>query len=123
MVRFENIALANVRVGKCWRSRRYDLADIAELAESIAKFGLVQPIIVAPRPAPGRYELVARHRYFLAAKYLGQPMIMAGILDRPLDEAEARAIAEMECVPSPVSQMDLLRLPRMMNGEDRKLPL
>jgi ParB family chromosome partitioning protein len=123
VVGFEHVALANVRRGKCARSRRYDPADITDLAESIAAIGLLEPIIVAPTQKPGQYELVGRQRHFLAAKRLGRPRIMAGILDQPLDEAEARTIAEMEPAPSQVSQEDLIRLQRMTSGKGRTLPL
>ncbi len=122
-IRFGHIALTKVRLGKLWRSRRYDPADAAELAESTAEFGPMSPIIVAPAKEQGRYELVAGYRYFLAAKRLGIPTIIAGILDRPLGEAAARAIAEIESAPSRLSQADLIRLQQMMNGEGRTPPL
>src|SRR5579863_437614 len=109
-VAFEHIGLVNVRLPKCWRSRRYDSADIAKLAESTEAVGLLEPIIVAPTRKPGQYELAAGYRHFLAAKRLGFPTIIAGFLDQPLDESEVRVIAEVESNPSRVGQADLLRL-------------
>jgi hypothetical protein len=42
VVTFGDIALADVRVEKCWRSRGYDPADIAELAQRTAGVGLLE---------------------------------------------------------------------------------
>jgi ParB family chromosome partitioning protein len=47
--------------------RRFDEAAIAELAESIASRGVLQPIVVRPLP-DGAYELVAGERRLRAAR-------------------------------------------------------
>ena len=49
--------------------RRFDDASMAELAESIAARGLLQPIVVRPRG--GRYQIVAGERRWRAAQRAG----------------------------------------------------
>lgn len=116
VVRFEDIALANVRFGKRWRWRQCDSADITELAESITASGPLKLITVDLTQEPGQYELVAKCRHFLAARRLARATIVAGILNRPHDEGEARKIAGMESVRNQVSLENLTRLQRMTTG-------
>src|SRR5689334_7916044 len=49
--------------------RRFDDAAMAELADSIAARGLIQPIVVRPRG--GRYQIVAGERRWRAAQRAG----------------------------------------------------
>jgi len=69
-----------------------DDAALVELAESIQRIGLINPITV--RPIGNRYEIVAGHRRYLAHRILGRPTIMARIVDTSTDEAEAIKIVE-----------------------------
>jgi small-conductance mechanosensitive channel len=59
-----------------------DLRGVQELAERIAKVGLLQPVIVRPGVA-GRYELLAGRFRVLACKMLGWKAISAAIKERP----------------------------------------
>lgn len=49
--------------------RKGDLLQIEELASSIAEYGLLQPIVVAPS-VTGRYTVIAGHRRLAAYKHL-----------------------------------------------------
>jgi len=73
--------------------RHFDEAALEELAASIAKRGVIQPIIVRPR-GNGRYQLVAGERRWRAAQKARLHEIPA--LVRELDEAEVVALALIE---------------------------
>ena len=77
--------------------------DIDELAASIAKVGLLEPIVVAPGSAPGKFEIITGQRRFLAHKKLGAETIMAAVLDTAVDETEAKVISVTgkPCPPRP----------------------
>jgi ParB family transcriptional regulator, chromosome partitioning protein len=89
--------------------RRVDEAGLAELAASVERHGLLQPVVVREDPAAaGGYVLVAGQRRLLAHRRLGREriaaLVVAGDADElalvenlqrqdlaPLDEAEAVA--------------------------------
>lgn len=57
---------------------RADLGDVTELADSIREQGILQPLIVEPKPgSPGRYILLAGHRRHAAAQ-------LAGLIEVPI---------------------------------------
>jgi len=56
---------------------RFDDAKLAELAASIAATGVVQPILVRPLDMPGRYQLIAGERRWLASRRVGKSTIPA----------------------------------------------
>ncbi len=56
---------------------RFDDAKLAELAASIAATGVVQPILVRPLDIPGRYQLIAGERRWLASRRVGKSTIPA----------------------------------------------
>ncbi len=70
--------------------------DITELADSIRKVGLLEPIVVAPATTPGKYEILTGQRRFLAHQELGREDIMAVILDDQVDETTAKVISVTE---------------------------
>ena len=57
--------------------RNFDQAAMAELAASVAAAGVVQPIIVRPQNADGRYTLVVGERRWLAAQKAGLSTVPA----------------------------------------------
>ena len=61
-------------------------SEIFELAESIERQGLINPITVQKRD-DGKYEVIAGHRRFEAIKRLGYPHVECNILD-DLNEKE-----------------------------------
>jgi ParB family chromosome partitioning protein len=79
---------------------RKDLADgqsdstIEDLARSIERQGLVQPITVFKKP-DGRFALVAGQRRLLAHKFLGSPSIEALVRDQMSDQ-DATAVSLVE---------------------------
>ncbi len=73
--------------------RRFDDESLARLAESLQERGVLQPVIVRPRPG-GTYELVAGERRWRAARLAGLETIPA--LVRPRDDAEVLELALIE---------------------------
>ncbi len=73
--------------------KHFDETALDELAASIAKRGVIQPIIVRPRTG-GRYQLVAGERRWRAAQKARLHEIPA--LVRELDEGEVVALALIE---------------------------
>lgn len=68
---------------------------IKELAESIEKSGLLQPVVCRPHPQqPGKYDLRAGFRRFLAHELIGADEIMAIVRD--MDDATAMEITVLE---------------------------
>lgn len=77
-----HIPLARLRPSPTNPRRHFDEKKLAELAESIAKHGVMQPILVRPQPLPGKvdeqlFEIVAGERRWRASRITGQPNIMA----------------------------------------------
>jgi ParB family transcriptional regulator, chromosome partitioning protein len=70
--------------------------DIDELAESIKKQGLLQPIVVCESGETGKYEILTGQRRFLAHKELKKETITACILDKKVSESEAKLISVTE---------------------------
>ncbi len=54
--------------------------EIAELAESIEKQGLINPILVQKR-SDGKYVVIAGHRRYEAVKRLGLPHIECNVFE------------------------------------------
>jgi len=73
--------------------KHFDEAALEELAASIAKRGVIQPIIVRPR-GTGKYQIVAGERRWRAAQKARLHEIPA--LVRDLDDREVTALALIE---------------------------
>src|SRR5579883_1142702 len=76
--------------------RRFDEAELEELAASIREKGVLQPILVRPAMHAGEFEIVAGERRWRAAKRTGVRTIPA--LVRSLSDAEVLEIAIVENV-------------------------
>ena len=73
----------------------FDEAKLTELANSIKKNGIIQPIAVREdKVDPGRYEIVAGERRWLAAQKAGLHEVPIVVLD--LDDNEALEVAIVE---------------------------
>jgi ParB family transcriptional regulator, chromosome partitioning protein len=72
---------------------RFDDAETAELAASIAVHGVLQPVVVRATPS-GNYELVAGERRLRAARQAGLVSIPAVVRDTPTDELLELALIE-----------------------------
>jgi ParB family chromosome partitioning protein len=73
--------------------RSFDDESLAELADSIAKHGVIQPILVRPMPEGG-YRIVAGERRWRASRLAGKSTIPAIVRD--IDRAEAMTLALIE---------------------------
>ena len=73
--------------------RTFDQAALNELASSIKRSGLLQPIVVRVRPAGG-YELIAGERRWRAAQLAELPHLPALVKDVSDEEASALALIE-----------------------------
>lgn len=81
------VALDQIEPSAYQPRRRFDQAGLAELANSINEHGLLQPVVVRPRP--GGYQLVAGERRFRAAKIAEMdsiPAIVMELTDRQVAE-------------------------------------
>lgn len=90
----QHIAVGAIRPLPGQPRRRFDEEAIAELAESIAARGLLQPVIVRRAPGGEGYQLVAGERRWRAAQRAGLHQIPA--LVRDLDDAATYEIALVE---------------------------
>lgn len=69
-------------------------ASVRELAASIEKCGLVQPVVVRPIQGERPYHLVCGHRRFMAVRFLGQPTIKAFVVEMTDQEARIANLQE-----------------------------
>ena len=71
----------------------FDEVALAELADSIAKHGVIQPLLVRPMP-DGSYQLVAGERRWRASRMAGLTEVPVVIKELSDDEAMALALIE-----------------------------
>ena len=94
----------------------FDPDALAELADSIRSFGLVQPITVR-RKADGKYQIISGERRYRAARMAGMDMIPAYIRDANDQGMLEMAIVEniqrenLDPIEVAMSYRRLLRLP------------
>lgn len=74
--------------------RQFDPKALDELAQSIQRSGLLQPISVRPKPNGEGYELIAGERRLLACKRNGMEQIQAII--QQVDDQQAALLALVE---------------------------
>jgi len=79
--------------GRYQPRQRVDETYLAELAQSIRQFGIIEPLIVRPL-ADGRYEILAGHMRWQAAQQAGLTQIP--VMVREADDRTAAAIALVE---------------------------
>jgi ParB family transcriptional regulator, chromosome partitioning protein len=82
-----------IRPNKGQPRRSFDQATLQALAESVQERGVIQPVIVRPRPG-GTYELVAGERRWRAAKLAGLERMPALVQDH--DDATSLEVALVE---------------------------
>ena len=76
--------------------RSFGEADLADLSQSIREHGIVQPVVVRPASASGRYEIIAGERRWRAAQQAGLGEIP--IIIRDVDARVALELAIIENV-------------------------
>jgi ParB family chromosome partitioning protein len=75
------VAVELVRPNPAQPRKRFDAAGLQALAESLTERGVLQPVLVRPRPG-GSYELVAGERRWRAAQLAGLETIPALVQQR-----------------------------------------
>ncbi len=109
IVEFREIPLKDLEIGKGQARTRQVGEGISELAESIEKVGLLEPIVVCPGSSPKKYEILTGQRRFLAHLELQRDSIWAAVLDEKVDEVEAKVISVTEnIVRRDLNRMDLI---------------
>lgn len=92
----KSIQLKDLVIGK-GQTRVSDVGkDIDELAESIKKQGLLQPIMVCPTDKDGKYEILLGQRRFLAYQMLGKKEILSAVLKEQVTPIQAKIISVTE---------------------------
>ncbi|MCL2799849.1 MAG: ParB/RepB/Spo0J family partition protein [Endomicrobia bacterium] len=89
------IPLSKIKPNRFQPRKNFDKTKLQELADSINKHGLAQPILVAPSIAPGEYEIIAGERRFRASKLAGKKDIRA-IVQKSADDKQRLDIALIE---------------------------
>ena len=96
ILEYRELPLADLLVDK-GQVRTQDVdKEVDQLAESIRRQGLLQPIVVCAAAEEGKWEILSGQRRHLAHKLLGRKAINAAVLDVRVDEAEAKAISITE---------------------------
>ena len=90
------IPLDKLEIGRGQARTRDVAAGIPELADSIKKVGLLEPIVVCESKQAGKYEILTGQRRFLAHLELGLDTIWAAVLDSSVDEITAKVISVTE---------------------------
>lgn len=84
---FARIALSDIYMGS--ENRKVDESSILLLAASIARHGLLQPVIVRENSEFGRYRLVSGYRRLMACRAAGLAYVDAIVLSCSEQEAAA----------------------------------
>jgi len=71
------IPLHKIKPNRFQPRQKFNKEKLGELADSIKKHGLAQPILVTPSIVPGEYEIIAGERRFRASKLIGNKDIRA----------------------------------------------
>jgi ParB family transcriptional regulator, chromosome partitioning protein len=87
------LAIADVVRGRYQPRREFAEDSLEELAASIKTQGVMQPIVVRPRPQGG-FELIAGERRWRAAQMAGLSRIPAVVKDVSDEQASAMALIE-----------------------------
>lgn len=90
----EQLAVNQLFSGKYQPRTRFDEGALTELAESIEKNGIMQPIIVRPSSAANRFEIIAGERRWRAAKIAGLNSVP--VIIREINDKQALELALVE---------------------------
>ena len=93
----EMIRLSNIEPRKDQPRKTFDKEALEQLADSISRFGVLQPIVVRENSfTEGTYEIIAGERRWRAAKLAGLTEIAAVVIDG--DELKAAQVSIIENV-------------------------
>ncbi|HZJ77302.1 MAG TPA: ParB/RepB/Spo0J family partition protein [Clostridia bacterium] len=87
------LKLMDIEPNKEQPRKNFDEDSLSELAESISKYGVIQPLLVRPL-TDGAYQLVAGERRWRAARIAGLTEVPVVIKELSDDEAMALALIE-----------------------------
>jgi ParB family chromosome partitioning protein len=96
MIKFSYLELDNIIVEEGLRKTPLEKKRLDELADSIGKHGILQPIMVEPTEEEGRYRLLLGERRTRAAMMAGLKTVPAQILEQPLHPNEALEVRLVE---------------------------
>lgn len=96
ILEFRDIPLDKLVIGKGQARTRDTSKDVDELADSIARVGLLEPIVVSATEDDEKFEIITGQRRFLAHQLLGKPTIWAAILSDHVDETTAKILSVTE---------------------------
>lgn len=108
--RIQNVFISDVVPNPDQPRKMFDESALKELASSIKRYGVLQPIIVSPGPT-GKYHLVAGERRWRASQIAGKEQIPAIVRER--QELEQLEIALIENV----QRVDLTPLDQAISVE------
>ena len=100
----DSLSVEQLTQGKYQPRTQFNEQALSELAESIRRNGVMQPIIVRPSAQSGRYEIIAGERRWRAAKLAG--LARVPVIIREIDDKQALELALVENV----QRQDLLPL-------------
>ena len=99
-----NLNLTDIKIHNKLRKTDKLTKDIQTLAESIKKVGLIEPILVCPAEQPGKFEIIAGQKRYLAHKKIDKKTIRSRIINyTPQFEIDAK----MESLTESVGRIDL----------------
>jgi ParB family chromosome partitioning protein len=89
------IPLNKIKPNRFQPRKKFNEEKLKELADSIKRHGLAQPILVAESVVPGEYEIIAGERRVRASKLVGNKDIRA-IVKRSTDDKQRFDLALIE---------------------------
>ncbi|MDR2644640.1 MAG: ParB/RepB/Spo0J family partition protein [Endomicrobium sp.] len=89
------IPLNKIKPNRFQPRKKFNEEKLKDLADSIKKHGLAQPILVTASIVPGEYEIIAGERRFRASKLAGKKDIKA-IVKQSADDKQRFALALIE---------------------------
>lgn len=98
-LRYESmdVPIAELRSSELNPRDRFDVEALNELAEDIEAHGMLEPIIVRPRPNdPGVMDIIAGERRYRAAQQLGMTTVPVRLASREVTDAESLELAIAE---------------------------
>jgi len=115
--RIQKLFISEIKPGREQPRKHFDDTALSELAESVKRFGVLQPLIVAPS-VNGGYQLIAGERRWRAAELAGLKQVPAIVRD--IVEHEQLEVALIENVQrvdlSPIEQaVSIERLHQQFN--------
>ena len=96
IIEYRDVPLDQIEIGLSQARTRDVEKNLDDLARSMSKVGLLEPIVLAPAEDEAGYEVITGQRRYLAAERLAWTSIRAGILDGRPDSDVSKAISLTE---------------------------